>query len=239
MSIMKFIILISLFFLINGCDMGQSKTENQYISEMETLLKEKLSSDYKIGETQRATHVKSHGLLKGYFRVIDNLPEDLKVGIFKNSKTSLRFLIISVSELEVPGSDINKETVGAINDNPIASRSPDMINNNDEKNDYLKAYIQDLLLWHAWPKFTPLENGTTPMKCSVSIFDRVDSIPDPNNVYPYNLFAEALKLARKKKDNIYSKKHNHMKYKTKKLRQRSCDRCVELIGVLGAKPLNN
>ena len=80
-------------------------------------------------------------------------------------------------------------------------------NNNDEKNDYLKAYIQDLLLWHAWPKFTPLENGTTPMKCSVSIFDRVDSIPDPNNVYPYNLFAEALKLARKKKDNIYSKKH--------------------------------
>ena len=92
---MKFIILISLFFLINGCDMGQSKTENQYISEMETLLKEKLSSDYQIGETQRATHVKSHGLLKGHFRVIDNLPEELKVGIFKNTKTYESWVRIS------------------------------------------------------------------------------------------------------------------------------------------------
>ena len=45
----------------------------------------------------------------------------------------MRFLIISVSELEAPGSDINKETVGAINDNPIASRSPDITNNKDEK----------------------------------------------------------------------------------------------------------
>ena len=95
MTSMKFIILIYLFFLFNGCDMGQSKTEDQYISEMETLLKEKLSSDYQIGETQRATHVKSHGLLKGYFRVIDNLPEDLKVGIFKNSKTYESWLRIS------------------------------------------------------------------------------------------------------------------------------------------------
>ena len=93
MSSMKFIILISLFFLFNGCDMGQSKTEDQYISEMETLLKEKLSSDYQIGKTQRATHVKSHGLLKGYFRVIVNLPEDLKVGIFKNSKTYETWLL--------------------------------------------------------------------------------------------------------------------------------------------------
>lgn len=84
---MKKIKILFIFFscLITGC--GKDQTEAYYISEMESLLKEKLNSDYKVGNTQRATHVKSHGLVKGYFKVVDNLPEELKVGIFNDEKT--------------------------------------------------------------------------------------------------------------------------------------------------------
>ena len=77
----------------------------------------------------------------------------------------------------------------------------------EDKSNYLSTRIQDLILWHAWPKFTPNNNGETPMKCNVSVFEKVDSIPDPHNIYPYSLLAEALKEARDKKNNIYSKKH--------------------------------
>ncbi len=71
-------------------------------------------------------------LLNNIIIAIDPKTYLSEYGILKKSKTSLSFLIISVSEL-VPGSEINNDTVGAINESPIASRSPDIIKSNDEK----------------------------------------------------------------------------------------------------------
>ena len=36
--------------------------------------------------------------------------------------------------------------------------------NNDQKKYHLNLKIQDLLLWHAWPKFSPKEDGNCPLK---------------------------------------------------------------------------
>ena len=83
----KYILYIGILFTFSSCEFSQPKTEDQYIADMKTLLKEKLSAEYEIGNTQRATHVKSHGLVKAKFDVVDSLPDELRVGIFKTPKT--------------------------------------------------------------------------------------------------------------------------------------------------------
>ena len=42
----------------------------------------------------------------------------------------------------------------------------------EDKSNYLSTRIQDLILWYAWPKFTPNNNGETPMKCNVSVLKK-------------------------------------------------------------------
>ena len=42
--------------------------------------------------------------------------------------------------------------------------------NNDQKKYHLNLKIQDLLLWHAWPKFSPKEDGNCPLKAWISVF---------------------------------------------------------------------
>ena len=36
----------------------------------------------------------------------------------------------------------------------------------------LMMRIQEILLWHAWPKFTPREDESVPMKCTISVFGK-------------------------------------------------------------------
>ena len=79
--------------------------------------------------------------------------------------------------------------------------------NNDQKKYHLNLKIQDLLLWHAWPKFSPKEDGNCPLKAWISVFGDKYYLPDPVEVAPYNLLVEALQKARKKVEPIKSAKY--------------------------------
>ncbi len=69
--------------------------ENKMIEEMRTLLQEKMEEDYKDKETKRDAHPKTLGLLKANFIVLDDIPEELKVGVFKKPKTYKSWIRIS------------------------------------------------------------------------------------------------------------------------------------------------
>lgn len=69
-------------------------TERELILEMQTILQEKMERDYKKGATKRDAHPKSLGLVKANFRVLDNIPNDLKLGLFQKAasyKSWIRF----------------------------------------------------------------------------------------------------------------------------------------------------
>ncbi len=63
------------------------KTEQELINEMQSILQEKMKKDYKKGNTKRDAHPKCLGLLKANFKVLSDIPEELKVGVFKTAKT--------------------------------------------------------------------------------------------------------------------------------------------------------
>ena len=81
---------------------------------------------------------------------------------------------------------------------------------NPEDNDYLckklMLRMQEILLWHAWPKFTPNEDEVLPMKCTISIFDKTKKLPDPRYIAPFDLLANSLNKARKKEEEIFSQR---------------------------------
>ncbi len=81
---------------------------------------------------------------------------------------------------------------------------------NPEDNDLLckklMVRMQEILLWHAWPKFTPKEDEVLPMKCTISIFDRTKKLPDPRYIAPFDLLTNALNKARKKEEEIFSQR---------------------------------
>lgn len=62
-------------------------SEDQYIQSMTNILKQKLQNDYAPGNTKRDAHTKSLGLLKAQFKVCEDLPVDLRVGLFKEPTT--------------------------------------------------------------------------------------------------------------------------------------------------------
>ena len=68
--------------------------ESNLILDMTDILKSKMIKDYKPGETRRDAHPKTLGILKGAFTVEEDIPENLKVGVFKEPrkyKSWLRF----------------------------------------------------------------------------------------------------------------------------------------------------
>ncbi|PID67168.1 MAG: catalase [Fusobacteriales bacterium] len=85
--------------------------ENKMIEEMRTLLQEKMEEDYKDKETKRDAHPKTLGLLKADFIVLDDIPEELKVGVFKKAKTYKSWIRISNSSGKVQ-SDKEKDFRG-------------------------------------------------------------------------------------------------------------------------------
>lgn len=61
--------------------------EKEIINEMISLMKSQVDRVYEDKKMLRQIHTKSHGLVKAKFEVIKDLPESLKVGVFKEAKT--------------------------------------------------------------------------------------------------------------------------------------------------------
>ena len=60
-------------------------TEKNLILEMQSILQEKMEKDYEKGKTKRDAHPKCLGLLKANFKVMETIPKELKIGIFKTA----------------------------------------------------------------------------------------------------------------------------------------------------------
>ena len=100
--------------------------------------------------------------------------------------------------------DPNLEDLEDNNDeNQLAIERPE---ENDLLCKKLMIRIQEILLWHAWPKFTPNEDENVPMKCTISIFGNTKNLPDPRYISPFNLLTTSLNKARKKEDEIFSQR---------------------------------
>ena len=67
----------------------------------------------------------------------------------------------------------------------------------------LKARIQDTILWHCWPKFTRLKDGSVPMECQLSILGDTSDLPDPATIQPLWLLTQALAKAREREDRVF------------------------------------
>jgi hypothetical protein len=67
----------------------------------------------------------------------------------------------------------------------------------------LISRIQDILLWHCWPKFTRHDDGSIPMQCRLSILGEDIDLPDPATIQPLWLLTEALREARLRKDEVW------------------------------------
>ncbi|MGL4336490.1 MAG: hypothetical protein ACRCST_06320 [Turicibacter sp.] len=62
-------------------------THEEYVKRMIKVMKEKLQKDYPDGKMKRDAHPKSLGLLKAVFTISSDLPEALKVGLFKEARS--------------------------------------------------------------------------------------------------------------------------------------------------------
>lgn len=61
--------------------------EQYQIDRVITILKDKTSQDYEGRKILRGPHPKSNGLVRGEFTVESNLPDELRVGLFKEPRT--------------------------------------------------------------------------------------------------------------------------------------------------------
>ena len=57
-------------------------TDAAMTEEMIAILRDSMASSYEAGKTRRGAHAKCHGLLKAEFVVHENIPSEMKVGIF-------------------------------------------------------------------------------------------------------------------------------------------------------------
>lgn len=69
--------------------------EMQYINAMIAGMERQLNELYEGGKMLRQAHPKMHGLVKAEFIVEHNLPEELRVGIFKEAKTYNAYIRLS------------------------------------------------------------------------------------------------------------------------------------------------
>jgi len=61
--------------------------EGKYIADLEQRLQAKITDQYRTGIMRRDAHPKMHGVVKAEFTVEPNLPNELRVGIFREPKT--------------------------------------------------------------------------------------------------------------------------------------------------------
>lgn len=80
-------------------------TEEQYTNSLISMLKKNMENDYLKGTTKRDAHPKTLALLKAQFKIEDNLPNELKVGLFKEAKSYNSLIRISSSSPKVEGDE--------------------------------------------------------------------------------------------------------------------------------------
>lgn len=73
------------------------KRESQDFQEFIDELKEEMRARYPQGMMPRQAHPKMHGLLQGSFKVLSNLPDALKVGVFSKEKEYALWMRLSSS----------------------------------------------------------------------------------------------------------------------------------------------
>lgn len=86
-------------------------SEDQLTKRIIIMLKDKLIKEYSKGDTKRDAHAKCLGLLKAYFIVDKDLPNEYKTGIFKEAKTYPSLIRISNSNPKIK-SDKSKDFRG-------------------------------------------------------------------------------------------------------------------------------
>lgn len=70
-------------------------TEKELIQEMQSILQNKMERDYEKGNTKRDAHPKCLGLIKANFKILNNIPNELKVGLFKTEVSYKSWIRIS------------------------------------------------------------------------------------------------------------------------------------------------
>ena len=96
--------------LLPGCEYPPSN-EGEYINRMIADLQIHLKTIYPEGKTLRQAHPKLHGCVAAEFTVADNLPADMKVGIFKEPKTYKGHIRFSNANSEIKH-DYDKDVRG-------------------------------------------------------------------------------------------------------------------------------
>lgn len=93
-----------------GCEYPPGD-EQVFIDKMITDLQNQLKRLYPDGNTLRQTHPKMHGCVKAEFTVLDNIDDDLKVGIFKEARTYPAYIRFSNANTEIKH-DVKKDVRG-------------------------------------------------------------------------------------------------------------------------------
>lgn len=79
--------------------------EERYTDSIIKILRKNMENDYLKGTTKRDAHPKTLGILKAEFKIMDNLPSELRVGLFKESKSYNSIIRISSSSPKVEGDE--------------------------------------------------------------------------------------------------------------------------------------
>lgn len=85
----------------------EQATEEELVKVLEGLVKDRSTN----GQFQRDAHPKSHGCMKASFAINENLPEELKVGVFDQERTYPAYVRFSTGSGRVE-SDTKKEFLG-------------------------------------------------------------------------------------------------------------------------------
>jgi hypothetical protein len=91
--------------------MPKVATDAEMTSEMIAILRETMAKNHASGQTKRGAHAKSHGLLKAQFVVLDGIPSEHKVGIFREPKIFPALIRLSNASAKVK-SDKDKDFRG-------------------------------------------------------------------------------------------------------------------------------
>lgn len=120
----------------------QNAREEKEIQDLIQSMKDYLDKEYLGGEKLRNFHPKMHGLLKATLTIPDDLPEELKQGLFKSPAVYQAWIRLSnappkiksdkpasgrglaIKVLDVPGETIEEDPIGTPTQNFLLTTSP-------------------------------------------------------------------------------------------------------------------
>ena len=86
--------------------------EHQYAKDLLKVIEEKIRTDYFPGTAKRDEHTKSHGCVNATFTIEENIPEDLRQGVFQESASYQAMIRFSNSSPDSQAPDIDKDGRG-------------------------------------------------------------------------------------------------------------------------------